>query len=196
MADAPGLPTKRKSGPNRSKWDRVALLVASDELSQREIAKEAHIARSTLQGWLDEPEFNALVGGYRGQIIADALKLPIAKKHKRVAVLDDLHSKALAVIEDRGKRNAEELAELESAVMATRRIFGTDTPSEAATGLLVKQETANNAGMRTVNWSVDTGLLKEIRALQEQAAKELGQWEDTVNLNHSGVNRTYTLEDD
>lgn len=181
---------------NYSKRERAAVLLAEDELSDEAIASVVGVTRKTLHNWKQLPEFTALVGDNVGQIQAGMLKLAIAKKHKRLAVLDDLHAKALQVIEQRGFRYATELAEAESAAMATRRLFGTDTPTEAMTGLLVKQETANNSGVKTVNWAVDTGLMKEIRALHEQAAKELGQWEETVNVNHGGTVRTIVLEGD
>lgn len=51
------------------------------------------------------------------------------------------------------------------------------------TGLLICEVTHTRAG-RVMRWGVDTGLLGEMRAVEQQAAKELGQWTD--NVRHSG----------
>lgn len=180
------------------KHHEAALLVAEDELSDEAIAAQVGITRQTLYVWKQKPEFAALVGDNVGRIQAGMLKLAIAKKHKRVAVLDDLHERAMQVVVDRAERHREELATADSPERAVRRMFGDHVPTEAATGLLVRQETVNAQGMKTVNWSVDTGLMREIRALHEQAAKELGQWSEQVNLNHTGLTRQYVVvtEDD
>ncbi len=179
---------------NYTKRERAAVLIAEDEQTDEAIALAVGVTRKTLHNWKQDPGFAALVGDNVGRIQAGMLKLTIAKKHKRLEVLDDLHTKALQVITQRGFRHAGELAEAESAAMATRRFFGTNTPEEAATGLLVKQETTNNSGIKTVNWAVDPGLMKEIRALQEQAAKELGQWVEKGEVNVGGsLKREYVI---
>lgn len=165
---------------NCTKKERAAILLAEDDLSDERIADQVGISRRTLGNWKQQPEFAALVGDNVGRIQAGMLKLVIAKKHRRLDVLDQLHAKAMQVVTDRATRHAGELGDAETPVNATKRLFGDVTPAEAATGLLVKQETANNSGIKTMNWAVDTGLIREIRALQEQAAKELGQWVDRL----------------
>ncbi len=183
--------------PNGTKRNRAAILLAEDELSDAAISDTVGIGRTTLSRWKLDPEFAALVGDHRGRIVAEALKLPIAKKHKRVAVLDDLHSKALQVIADRAGRYTSEVADRDSAEAATRRMFGRDTPDEAATGLMARTETANTTGMITVNWQFDRALVSEIRDLEKQAAQELGQWEETLNVNHAGlVTQEYVIVED
>lgn len=203
MADSPTTKPRSRGGSphtvsgmpvavqNGTKRQRAAILLAEDDLTDEQIAEVLNIGRTTLSRWKTDPEFNAAVGDYRGKIIADALRLPIAKKHERVKVLNDLHTRSLRVIADRAERHVEELDDPDSAINATRRIFGTDTPAEAATGLLVRQESVNASGMKTVNWAVDTGLMKEIRDLHKQAAQELGQW---VERSASDVNQTTTVQ--
>lgn len=192
MTDVPG-----KLNPisqNVTKKQRAAVLLAEDELSDELIATAVGISRNTLASWKRHPEFAALIGDNIGRIQAGMLKLAIAKKHKRLEALDTLHTKAIQVIDDRARRHAEELGDDETPVSATKRLFGDMTPAEAATGLLVRQETANNSGIKTVNWSVDTGLIRKIRALQEQAAKELGQWQDKVDVTVGGsLKREYVI---
>lgn len=190
MTDAPSTILK-SAGPNRSKWDKIALLVAQEELSQREIAKEGRIARSTLQVWLDDPDFNALVGDYKGQIIAAALKLPIAKVHERVRILNDLLARNLRIIEDRAERHQANMANSPEAAM--RAVFGDVTPPEAAHGMLVERPKIAANGKTVVEWAYDTALESAIRNELDLAAKELGQREETFNHNHSGMIREYVI---
>lgn len=159
-----------------AKRERAAILVAEDEIPDHAIAKEVGVTKKTLENWKLHPDFQAHVGGHVGQIQAGMLKLAIAKKHKRLEVLDDLYRRALDVVELRAMQYAPVDGTQEAAGAAARRIFGNGNVPEAITGLLVKKETPTNTGRVAVEWNVDTGLMKEIRALQEQASKELGQW--------------------
>jgi hypothetical protein len=152
---------------------QAALLVAEDDLPDHEIAARVGVAKNTIETWKRHPTFMAQVGDHIGQLQASALKFSIAKKHKRVGDLDKLYRKALEVIE---LRAAQYEGTADTAEQAARRIFGNHVVPEAATGLLVKKESVTGSGMVITEWAVDTGLLKEIRAFQEQAAKELGQW--------------------
>lgn len=151
------------------KREHAALLVAEDDLTDEAIAQAVGIGRRTLATWKTQPEFAALVGDAVGQVQAAMLKLSIARKHKRLAVLDDLHTKALAVIEERAQDN-------------------TGAPGEA-TGLMVRQVKQIGVGKSAQvieEYAVDTGLMREIRALHEQAAKELGQWSDKHEIAGAG----------
>lgn len=165
--------------PNLSPKARAALLVAEDDLTDETIAATIGITRRTLTNWKRNPEFAALVGDHIGQLNAGMLKLAVAKKRKRLEILDDLHTRQLQVITQRAERYA---LEADTAAAAAKRVLGTHTPPEAATGLLVREETINANGGSTVKWSFDAALTKEIRATQEQAAKELGQWVDKTEI--------------
>lgn len=113
-----------------------------------------------MHNWKQDPEFAAQVGDHIGQIQAAMMRHAIAKKYKRIGVLDDLHTKLLAVVEERG-------------LAMTGEYAGTDT------GLVVRQIKSIGTGPNTQTieeYAVDTGTIREIRALHEQAAKELGQW--------------------
>jgi transposase len=141
---------------------KAALLLAENELSDREIAATLKISRTTLHNWKQDADFAAQVGDHIGEIKARMMRRAIARKEHRIEVLDRLHTKLLTVVEERGAELAGESA-------------GTDT------GLVVRQikQIGSGRDAQTVEeFAVDTGTIREIRALHEQAAKELGQWID------------------
>jgi hypothetical protein len=175
-----------------AKRERAAILVAEDDFSDHVIAKTCGVTKKTLENWKQHPDFRGVVGDHVGQIQAAMLKLAIAKKHKRLAVLDELHTKSMQVV---ALRAAKYGGDADTAEQAARRIFGNHVVPEAATGLLVKKESVTSSGMVVTEWQVDTALMKEIRALQEQAAKELGQWIEKSEQQHTGMSFAdlYTL---
>lgn len=145
---------------------KAALLVAADELPDEEIAKEVGVSRQALAAWKTHPDFAAMVGDHVGQFQAGMLRLHIAKKRERVKVLDEMHTKLLTVVEER------------AADYAAQAISG-DVPAGGGTGLIlrqIKQIGSGHDAQIVEEFGVDTGLIREVRALHEQAAKELGQW--------------------
>lgn len=178
--------------PNSSPKTRAAVLVAEDELTDEAIAATIGITRRTLTNWKRTPEFAALVGDHVGQIQASMLKFTIAKKHKRIAVLDGMHAKLLTVIDERAAHyddlthtlNDQAPDKRHMKQVASQMFGGTEetvVPPGGRTGLVVRQLKQVGSGMsaKTVEeFAVDTGLIKEIRGLHEQVAKELGQWVD------------------
>jgi hypothetical protein len=72
------------------------------------------------------------------------------------------------------------------AVMAARAADMADVPG-GASGLLVRQY-KQIGKVKVEEYAVDTGLLRELRAHERQAAQELGQWmeKSDTSLNWSG----------
>jgi hypothetical protein len=179
---------------NYTKKEIAAVLLAEDDLSDQKIADRIGITRKTLSNWKHIPEFSALVTDNANQIQAAMMRRVIAKRHRRLAVLDDLHEKSLRVIGERAEeyqRLGNNPAELEDDVSGITRTV----PAGGETGLLVRQlrqvGTGHDAKL-VEEFSVDVGLMREIRALHEQAAKELGQWTEKVNLS-GGLKREYVI---
>lgn len=172
------------AGQNETKRQIAAILVAEDKLpNDTAIAKEVGVARSTLSRWKEDPEFNALVGDAKGQIVAQALKLPIAQKHQRIKILNDLFQRNWQIIECRSARHATAMED--SPESAARAIFGDVTPLEATTGMLVARPKIAANGKTVVEWAYDAALESAIRDELKQAAQELGQLEETLNINHT-----------
>jgi hypothetical protein len=165
----------KSENPRGFRWtkerDRAALLLAEDDRSDVEIAAQVGIAPSTLYAWKQHPIFEQRIAEYIAQLNAATLRYRIAKRRHRIRVLDDLHSKALDVIEHRAERYASV----------------PDAPAEAMTGLLVEKQSETASGRVLTEWSVDTGLIRQIQSLEEQAAKELGQWAEKSEINQTAT---------
>ena len=156
------------------KWDgrkeRAAVLLAEDELSDQVIAQEVGIADRTLWRWKTESEFMLKIAEHVQRLEAETLGFAIAKRRKRVEALDDRWGRMKQLIDARAEHYAEE-------------IHGGET------GLLVKTTRAIGSGDRQVvteEYAVDTGLLKELREHEKQAAQEIGQWLDKSEIAVAG----------
>lgn len=136
-------------------------LVAEDKITDERIAGQVGIAKRTLERWKLHPEFAAQVAQRRAEIAERIRTTGIAIVTNRVAAQHDRWLRMQRVIEERAEQYA-----------------GADAPG-AGTGLLVKTEKAIGSGFSSVfvdEWAVDTGLLREIREHEKQAAIELKQW--------------------
>jgi hypothetical protein len=90
-----------------------------------------------------------------------ALKNGIARRERRVGVLNDLHNKMLQVIDERAKSK------------------GMAAVPGGKTGIVTKTMKGIGKGedfQAIEEYRVDTSTIAEIRDVQKQAAEELGQW--------------------
>lgn len=148
---------------------KAAELLADDELTHAQIAEQVGISERQLRNWKNHPDFQAKVTEILREFEAAMLRYPIAQRRKRVGSLNARWRKMLAVIEER------------AADPAMQGVPG------GRTGLLVHQQRAIGTGRNQMvidEYAVDTGLLKELRSHEQQAAQELGQWLE--KLEHSG----------
>lgn len=140
--------------------ERAALLVAEDALPDADIAAQVRLTEEGLRKWKRRPEFRERVAAIREQMRQAIVARGIAERQNRVDALN-------------------ERWELMRQVIRARAEAGPVIVPGAKTGLLVKTVKAIGAGKdqyEVEEWAVDTGLLRELRAHEEQAAKELGQW--------------------
>ncbi len=205
MADSQGISAQRNSrsdvkldaslltglafftGQNRTKKHKAAILLAEDELTGEEIARKLRMSRTTLYEWRADPEFQQIIGQYAGAIIAESLKLPIAKKYERIKGYNALNESYWEIKRLRGERNAEEIAD--TPEQAVRLAFGDVTPAEASTGMLLRQPKIAANGKTVVEWAFDKPLDSAIKETYKQAAQELGQWVDQSSV---GIEQTVT----
>lgn len=139
--------------------DQAAQDVAEGRLEFREIAEKAGVEVRTLHRWRKEEKFAARVRQLSKDLSEAALARAIRRKEYRVNVLAGIQSKILQVIEERGGDPS----------MA-------DVPG-GKTGLLVRQYKVSGDTVVT-EYVVDAGTIRELRAVQEQVGKELGQLVD------------------
>src|SRR5258707_11081668 len=133
--------------------ERAAVLLAEDSLTDIQIAAELEIDRRTLARWKENAEFQKRIVDQVEKIRVAGAKLSISDKTHRGRALDNRWQRMHQVIEARA---ADESMK--------------DVPG-GTTGLMVRSY--KTAGGATVEeFAVDTGLLREMRAHEEQAAKE------------------------
>lgn len=154
---------------------RAVMLVAADEMQDKDIAAEVGIGTKTLYTWKSSPEFAARVQDARAEIAAGALRFAIAKKHNRIAWLDDLASRMRRTISDRAAAAAADDA----------------APIEAHSGLYTARTVMASSGRSRTDWSFDGQLVREYRSTLEQAARELGQISDRVEVTGETIVRRY-----
>lgn len=148
-----------------TRTQKAALLVAKDEQSDQMIADMLKINRTTLARWKSRPEFQARVEEHREGWRQEIKARGIAEKQNRVDALNDRWDRMRRVIDERA-----------------------EDPSVAhvpggPTGLIVHDVKGVGKGddFQLIDlYAVDTGLLKELRDHEKQAAQELGQWVDKV----------------
>lgn len=146
---------------------KAAELVADDTLADDQIAAhvEVSVSRKTLHNWRQIPAFAARVEERR-KAQRDAIEARgIADKQNRIGYLNARHAALRQIVQERG----------EDESMA-------DVPG-GKTGYMVRTMRAIGVGnlqQTIVEYAVDTALLREFRAHEQQAAQELGQWVEKV----------------
>jgi hypothetical protein len=143
-------------GPLTAAQEMAAQMVAEGRFEFRMIAETVGIDTATLFRWRRENSFAARVAEISSEFAAAAMKRGIARKDYRIGCLANIHSKLLTVIEERG-------ADPTMALIPGGK-----------TGLVVRQYKISGETVMT-EYAVDTGTIKELRGIQEQVAKELGQ---------------------
>lgn len=145
---------------------KAAQFVAEDQFTNEEIAAKLGIERRTLDRWKSHPDFQAevkrIVDETREKIVARG----IAEKQNRIDALN----RRWKLMDDVIQQRAENLKSVKGG---------------GNTGLLVRQVKGVGSGeafQLIEEYAVDTGLLKELRGHEKQAAIELGEWSEKREL--------------
>lgn len=139
----------------------AAQLLADGNLTDVEIAEIAGVDRTTLWRWKQEPEFIEVIEGHLEVFKQEVRRRGIASRDRRIKALNDRWSRLQRVVEERADDPAHE-----------------NVPGWK-TGLLVHNVKSVGGGESATVvdlYEVDTGLLRELREHEKQAAQELGQW--------------------
>jgi hypothetical protein len=145
---------------------KAAQLVAEDQLSDERIAAKVGIKRRQLQNWKRQPAFSELVDEIAAKLAAQIRGKGLVELRNRVNALNQRWNRLHRVIDDRAEDK-------------------TMTAPGAETGLLTrtyKQIGSGEGAEKVDEYQVDTGLLKELREHEKQAAQELGQWADKSKI--------------
>lgn len=141
--------------------------LAEDVLSDDQIAARVGVTRKTIYEWKSIPAFAARIKEIVAKTTERATKFGIASIVNRVRMLDNLWGRLYQVVLERAEAPENEKA------------------AGGKTGTIVKQLKAIGHGkeFRMVEeFSVDVALIREMRSLQQDAAKELGQLVDKLAL--------------
>lgn len=160
-------------------WDerktRAAVLVAEDELSDEEIAAALPCARSSLGEWKTIKAFQDRVAEHLAELDRSMMRYAISKRRKRIGKLQRAIDKVEQVIDER----------------ASSQYNDADQAPGAESGLLVSKPVFSHSGELAYEWKFDAALVREYRALMEQAAKELGQLQDRLEITGETLIRQY-----
>lgn len=149
----------------------AAQLLAAGNLAISEIADKFGVRRETVWAWRQHPDFKARVDEELEKIRAEVRRVGIADAMARVRRLNDRANRMSRLMEARA----------DDPTMA-------EVPG-GNTGLLVRTIKSVGSGDNATiveEYSVDTGLLREMREHEKQAAQELGQWAEKHQI--SGPN--------
>lgn len=141
------------------KKEAAAEMLVDGEFTFQAIANKVGVTLSTVWRWNQRPEFLAIVAERRELLRAKLRENGVSVRLDRIRALQDRWIRLRRIIEAR------------AADPTMQKAAGGDT------GLLVRKFVS--VGRKTVRqYEVDTGLLAEMRAIEKQAAQELGEWEE------------------
>jgi hypothetical protein len=146
--------------------ERAAVLVAQDQLPDLQIADEVGVSERQLERWKTHPEFRARV-----------------EEHV-TAIRQAIRARGIAVVENRVQALQDRWEGLKRVIRERAEEMDGETPG-GGTGLLVRQIKSVGAGplaREVTEYAVDTGLLRELREHEKQAAQELGQWAEKQEI--------------
>lgn len=163
----------RTQPPSRWEWtqqrETAAALLALGELSVEQIADAVGCDRNTLWWWRKSPEFAARVKEHLATVRAAVMQEGIAQKANRIRALEDRWRRIQSVIEER------------AAFYANHEDEEVRTAPGVRSGLLVRRVRVVGNGRsarEVVEYEADTALLREMRSIEEQAAREVGDWSE------------------
>ena len=148
-------------------WSKSAVdaaeLLADGRHSQEEVAERVGVSRSTVRRWLKDPDFAAKVDEHVEEYAKEVRRKWIASQMRRVAAQHDRWMRMQRVIEARADD-----PDMEKVPGGTTGLITRDWKTVGS---------GESAQIMPV-YSVDTGLLRELREHEKLAAQELGQWEE------------------
>lgn len=153
------------------KQQQAAILVAEDELPDEEIAAKVAVNRTTVHRWKGQPLFIEAVEAHKAKIADKLERYAIARRMDRMEALDDRWKRMKLVVDERAADSS------------------LDAIPGGSSGLIIRQLKQIGAGKDAQvveEYVVDTGLLRELREHEKQAAQEAGQWTEKRDVTSGG----------
>jgi hypothetical protein len=168
--EGPVMAQNSTEKPITGKQIEAAELVALDTLSDEQIAAQLKIGRRTLAAWKKLPAFiaakDAAIAAHAEAVRAEG----IANKRNRMAALNARWQAFHQIVAERGADPAMQ-----------------DVPG-GSTGWVVKSYKMVGAGrdaQLVEEYSVDTGLAREMRETEKQGAQEVGDWTEKASVDQT-----------
>ncbi len=156
-------------------WKAAAVLLARGE-TWLSVETQLRIGPRTLGRWHREPEFMAVVAEEKQAIVAAIRAEGIANKQNRIDAYNERWTKQQQVIAAR----AADASMSEQAGARTGLLVRTYKPQRTYRQVSSDEDTAGEETSLIEEYAVDTGLLREMRELEKQAAQEVGDWDTEV----------------
>lgn len=143
--------------------EQAAQLLAEDRLSDIKISELCGVHVTSLYAWKKRPEFKERIEELTQAYADKALKTGLALRERRISELWSRHDKFRQIIEERA---------------ADPSLVGVPGGN---TGLVVRSTKVVGKQVYE-SFSTDTRLSKEMRGIEEQIARELGQWQERIEV--------------
>ncbi|HEX5324381.1 MAG TPA: hypothetical protein VFW40_11385 [Capsulimonadaceae bacterium] len=156
----------------KTKHERAAFLLAEGVMNAREIAETLRMGESTLHHWKSG----------RSVRRDDFLEFPERVRTLRAELLAQVRAQGIAVLEQRVKRASDDWQRLQQIRRERAAKTGLGDVPGGSTGLLirtVKSVGRGDAAQLIEEYEIDHALLSELRALENQVARELGAIPDS-----------------
>jgi hypothetical protein len=167
------------------KQEKAASLVANDKQTDDQIAADVGITKRTLERWKKEPLFEGRVKEIISRAVERLTEKGIADKSNRIAALVDRQKRMVSVIEARAGEHADVPGGQSGLLVKETRFVKVlevksddgDWPSEEDEVVIPTKR------VQPVDYyAVDTGLLREMRETEKQAAQEIGDWTEKFEV--------------
>jgi Homeodomain-like domain len=148
----------------KNKWrEQAAQLLAEARFSHKKISELCGVSLASITKWKRRAEMAERIAELTAIYAEKALKEGLALRENRLAVLGELHEKLLTIV-------AERAADPMLAAVPGGR-----------TGLVVRATKVVGKQVYE-SFHTDTKLVKELRGVEEQIARELGQWQERIEV--------------
>ena len=153
----------------------AASLLAQASMTRVQVAARLGVDERTVRRWLERDEFRARVDEIGAEIAAEVKRIGVATVIGRVRAMNDRWERMRLVIDERGAEPGMANVPGGSSGLLVRKLKRVSVEND-------EDEGKKTRTIEVCEYEVDTGLLRELREIEKQAAQELGQWQIKVEV--------------